>query len=171
MKARVANSSRDGNSILTFMSALAAQAFLRADHGLPWRVYCETILGDRAISRTPATDKASMPCSQHGGAEVYLPGLSWPCRKDADAVLGRHHPVAAFVFQGGRTRRGRRRISDVGNDKPRHPAKKAEHADMGLDPVRKFLRPGCLGVSVIGGAKDGDEALRFAASVGRFCIS
>jgi hypothetical protein len=42
---------------------------------------------------------------------------------------------------------------------------------MGLDPVRQFLRQGCLGVSVIGGAKDGDEALRFAASAGRFWIS
>jgi hypothetical protein len=42
---------------------------------------------------------------------------------------------------------------------------------MGLDPVRQFLRPGCLGVSVIGGAKDGDEALRFAASADRFWIS
>jgi hypothetical protein len=49
----------------------------------------------------------------------------------------------------------------VGRDKARHPAKKAEHADMGLDPVRQFQRPGRLGVSVIGGGEDGDEDLRF----------
>ena len=54
----------------------------------------------------------------------------------------------------------------VGDDKTRHPAKKTEHADMGLDPVRQFLRPGRLGVSVIGGAKDGDKDLRFAHDPG-----
>ena len=54
----------------------------------------------------------------------------------------------------------------VGDDKARHPAKKAEHADMGLDPVRQFLRPGRLGVSVIGGAKDSDKDLRFTHDPG-----
>jgi hypothetical protein len=37
---------------------------------------------------------------------------------------------------------------------------------MGLDPVRQFLRPGRLGVSVIGGAKDGDKDLRFTHDPG-----
>jgi hypothetical protein len=37
---------------------------------------------------------------------------------------------------------------------------------MGLDPVRQFLRPSGLGVSVIGGAKDGDEDLRFTHNPG-----
>jgi hypothetical protein len=66
--------------------------------------------------------------------------------------MGRHHPVAAIVFrvvERGPVDAG---FQIVGNDKPRHPTKKAGHADMGLDPVRQFLRPGCLGVSVIGSA-------------------
>jgi hypothetical protein len=54
----------------------------------------------------------------------------------------------------------------VRNHKPRHPTKKAEHPDMGLDPIRQFLRPGRLGVSVIGGAKDSDEDLRFTHNPG-----
>ena len=85
--------------------------------------------------------------------------------------MGRHHPVAAIVFRVVERGPVDPLFQIVGNDKPRHPTKKAEHADMGLDPVRQFLRQGCLGVSVIGGAKDGDEVLRFAASAGRFWIS
>ena len=37
---------------------------------------------------------------------------------------------------------------------------------MGLVPVRQFLRLGRLGVSVIGGAKDGDKDLRFTHNTG-----
>ena len=80
--------------------------------------------------------------------------------------MGRHHPVAAIdlrVVERGPVNAG---FQIVGDDKPRHPAKKTEHADMGLDPVRQFLRPGRLGVSVIGGAKDGDEDLRFTHNPG-----
>ncbi len=80
--------------------------------------------------------------------------------------MGRHHPVAAIDFrvvERGPVDAG---FQIVGNDKARHPAKEPEHADMGLDPVRQFLRPGCLGVGVIRGAKDGDEDLRVAHNPG-----
>ncbi|MGY3409918.1 hypothetical protein ACVWZV_006031 [Bradyrhizobium sp. GM5.1] len=103
----------------------------------------------------------------HSGFHFCLiPGLSWPCRKDADAVMGRHHPVAAIDFRVVERSPVHAGLQIVRDDEAGHPAKEPEHPDMGLDPVRKCLRPGRLGVGVIRGAKHRDEDLRVAHNPG-----
>lgn len=80
--------------------------------------------------------------------------------------MGRHHPVAAIDFRVVERSPVHAGLQIVRDDEAWHPAKEPEHPDMGLDPVRKCLRPGRLGVGVIRGAKHGDEDLRVAHNPG-----
>ena len=65
--------------------------------------------------------------------------LSRPRRQDADAVMGRHHAVAAVDL--GVVERGLvdPALQIVGNDQARHAAEEAEQAHVRADPVGQRL--------------------------------
>ena len=89
-----------------------------------------------------------------------------PGWQDADAVMGRHRAVAAVYL--GVVERGLvdGALEIVRHQQARRRPEKAEHADMGTDPVRQRLRPSRLGVGQAGGAEHGDEDLRHAHLAG-----
>jgi hypothetical protein len=88
-------------------------------------------------------------------------------RQNADAVMRRHHGVAAIDLGIVERSLVHAALEIVGHDETRHAAEEAEHAHMRLDPVRQRLRPGRFGVGVIRGAQHCDEDLGVAHLAGR----
>ena len=92
--------------------------------------------------------------------------LSRSRRQHADVVVRRHRGVAA-VHLGV----VERRLVDAALEIVRHQQARCrpvepEHPDVRANPVRKALRPGCLGVGQVRGAEHGDEDLRHAHLAG-----
>src|SRR5438105_11985010 len=107
------------------------------------------LCADNPISSTRmvySTSNIGLGKTHSGFHFCLIPGLSWPCRKDANAVMGRHHPVAAIDFRVVERSPVHTGLQIVRDDEAWHPAKEPEHPDMGLDPVRKCLRPSRLRV-------------------------
>ena len=83
-------------------------------------------------------------------------------RQDADAVMRRHHAVAAVDLGIVERRLVDPGLQIIGHDQPGHAAQEPEQADMGPDPIGQRLGPGRLGIGVIRGPEHGDEDLGFA---------
>ena len=81
--------------------------------------------------------------------------------------MRRHHGVAAIDLRIVERGLVHTALEIVGHDETRHAAKEAEHAHMGLDPVRQRLCPGRLRVGVVGSAEHRDEDLGLAHLAGR----
>ena len=83
-------------------------------------------------------------------------------RQDADAVMRRHHAVAAVDLGVVERRLVDPGLQIIGHDEAGHAAQEPEHADMGPDPIRQRLGPGGLGIGVVRRPEHGDEDLGFA---------
>ena len=120
-------------------------------------------LGEREerLPSQPAEDVGlgeAHPCLDLG----FVARLSWSRRQHADAVMGRHHAVAAVDL--GVVERGLvdAALQVVRHDQARHAAEEAEHTHVRPDPVGQRLAPGRLGVGEARGAEHGDEDLGLA---------
>ena len=124
-------------------------------------------LGQREEGLPPKPSEDIALGEAYAGLDLRLvAGLARAGRKNADAVMGGHHPVAAIDL--GMVERGSldAGLQIVGHDEARHAAEEAEHPDMGLDPVSQRLRPAGLGIGVVRGPQHGDEDLGLAQDAG-----
>src|SRR5215470_10850474 len=90
------------------------------------------------------------------------------CWHNADAVMRCHHGVAAIDL--GIVERGlvHAALEIVGHDETRHATKEAEHAHMGLDPVRQRLCPSRFRIGVVGSPQNRHEDLGLTHLAGRW---
>ena len=95
-------SRRGAGRILVYEHACRSGLSSRADRDLPWRMYCDSILGDRAISRAPATTKPQCRAANTEALSLsYLTLVVW-MRPNAwrDQIYRRVATTAKRCFAG-----------------------------------------------------------------------
>ena len=116
---------------------------------------------EERLTAQPAQDvglSEADPCLDLG----LVARLARAGRQDAEAVVGRHHAVAAVDLGIVKRRLVDPALQIVGNHQTRDAVQEAEQAHVRADPVGQGLGPGRLGVGEVRGAKHGDEDLGLA---------